>query len=74
MPEVDLVCDNFSISRKFFVTNQKPPELSAYTFKPVCRHTSDTLRQTSKIYCDGVDDWFNFTGFFSSVNNDFFFH
>ena len=56
MPEVDLVCDNFSISRKFFVTNQKPPELSAYTFKPVCRHTSDTLRQTSKIYCDGVDD------------------
>ena len=40
--EVDLVCDCFYNTKKLWVTNREPPELSLCTYKPVWRFTFKT--------------------------------
>ena len=50
-PELDLVSNQPMHTEKLFAINQKP-QISVYTFKPVCRYTFHRLSQTSKIYLE----------------------
>ena len=44
LPEMDLVYGQFLDAEKHFVINQKPSQLSVYTFKPGCRYDFQYLK------------------------------
>ena len=70
--EVDLVCDHLWYTKTLLVTNWEPPELSLYTFKPVCRTTLETywgkLQNLLGMKVTTDVTW----QFFSAVNNGLF--
>ena len=73
VPEIDLVCDQLFHTEKLFVTNQKPSQLSVYTFKPAFSYTFQHLESNfNNLFEMELTNDLNLP-FLSLENNDFCF-
>ena len=73
VPEIDLVCDQLFHTEKLFVTNQKPTQLSVYTFKPAFSYTFQHLESNFNNLFEMELTSDLILPFLSFEKNDFFF-